>query len=198
MADCAECGFRYLESEPSNVRAHRNIHDRAVNGPKTTLPDGIYFVNPGSHRRLRQLAYGAAQIARQDTGYDFPSFTVWDRPDHRYQPELAMQVLDNRVVGLVVTRMRPCRHRASLSSFADRDGWRPVVTEKVPEERRRTIDMLWVLRKKRGGGDIAWGLVEAVAQHCGTNVGAVAHSLPFTEAALRFWVKRDLTDIYVA
>jgi hypothetical protein len=199
MPVCEECGFGYVETIPSNVCAHRYVHDRTVNGPRTTRPDGIYFVNPSSPRGLRSITYGAAQLAQNDTQYDFPCFTVWDRPDPQYQPEAAIQVLQNRVVGLVVTRIRPCRFRAPLDSFADRDGfgWRPTDGERVPREHRRSIDMLWVLAERRGGGDIAWALVEAIARHCGTNVEALGHCLPFTAAAVRFWLNRDLTEVYL-
>jgi hypothetical protein len=97
-----------------------------------------------------------------------------------------------------VTRLRPSDCRATLASFQDwLDGWRPTAGEHVPETQRRSIDMIWVLKRSRGG-NIAWTLVEAMAEHLGIAVGELAHSLPFTEAAVRFWTKRGLTDIYLA
>jgi hypothetical protein len=199
MADCEECGLAYLESEPSNTKFHRYIYDRRIGGPRTTLPDGIYFLNPTSSYRLRHLAQGAAQIAERETNDELPSFTVREGLDPRHEPELAFRVVDNRVIGLIVTRLRPCTHIGSLDAFVHLDGlgWRPAKARRVPRLLRRTIDMIWVAKAHRRGGDIAWALVEAITGHCGIAVGDLAHSLPFTEAAVRFWTKRGLTDVYL-
>jgi hypothetical protein len=95
--------------------------------------------------------------------------------------------------------MRPCQNCAELDSFREGDFgyWRPSQIEEVEVTRRRAIDMIWVLRKHRGGGEIAMGLVRALGEHCGLAIEEFAHETPFTAAAVRFWSRQGLSAVFL-
>ena len=107
-------------------------------------------------------------------------------------------VANGRVVGLLVSRERACLRQVELSSFeADHLGsWRPATGQRVESHRRRSIDMIWVLRAKRRQG-IAKSLAEALAQHCDMRIEDIAHMVPFREEALRLWIGLKQSTIYV-
>ena len=195
---CSQCGLLYVRDDPADRRYHQRYHAAVLNGPRTTLSDGIYFISPRSNKRMRKLAYRAAQIAKRETKYDFPAF----HPDEEYDPEfdtLALVKVENhRVVGLIVTCNRICRYLIQLSAFSDTSvAWRPLGDDEVPATPRRTIDMIWVARKVRGGGR-AQELVDALCKSTKIQVGLLGHEIPFTPSALRFWQKLGLDRVYIA
>ena len=74
MAICPECGLRYSAEYTPDVRYHRRVHDKAVNGPKTKLADGFHAITHQTPILIQRLAQGAASLALCETGYDFTSF----------------------------------------------------------------------------------------------------------------------------
>lgn len=149
---------------------------------------------------MRNLAYRAAQLARRETKYDFPAFDPWERHDPESDTLAVIKVENRRVIGLIVTRNRSCRYHVPLAKFADDaiTGWRPTEGDEVPKTSRRTVGMIWVLQRCRGGGVRALELVNALCAHSGTEVEFLAHETPFTMPALRFWQKLGLERVYIA
>lgn len=196
---CPECGLDYSRNSERDRRAHLVIHDNAVNGPRTTLKDGDYIVTPATRWQLRNLAFRAAQHARREAGYDFVAFDPYERPNAEYELRAIVRVFRRRVVGLLVTRKRWCVSRAVLDSFKQDQFrlWRPTVVEEVGRHQRRTITMIWVLRKHRGSG-IVEGMIRALTNELRTSLEKLGHEMPFTASALRLWRRWGLQKIHIS
>ena len=164
---CSECGLDYCRGYAPDERNHRAVHDKTVNGHRTKLPDGVHFVTHRSPMRLQKLVELAASSALWDTKYDFSSFTAIRKQGDEYETVAAFFVSDARVCGLVVSRERDCEYTADLTTFqvGESGTWRPTNVSKVELHKRRAIDMIWVLRRRRRQG-IAHRLMLALAGHC--------------------------------
>jgi hypothetical protein len=148
--------------------------------------------------RLQRLVELAASSARRDTEYDFPSFSALRRKIDQYDTGTAIHVLDGRVCALIVSRERECEYVADLTNFEmDFIGaWRPTKVLKIEKRKRRTIEMIWVLKSRRRQG-IAGRLIRGFAEHHGLRIEEMAHMLPFREDALRLWIAMGYAMIYI-
>ena len=195
---CPECGLDYCRGYAPDERYHRSVHDKAVNGHRTKLTDGFYFVTHRSPMRLQKLAEWAASSARWDTEYDFSSFSAIRKQKDEYETVAAFCVSNARVCGLIVSRERDCEYVADLATFqADGFGtWRPAKVTKVETHKHRAIDLIWVLRRNRRQG-IANRLIFALAEYCEMRAEDFAHMVPFREDAVRFWIALGYTNIRI-
>jgi hypothetical protein len=195
--DCPECGFGYIAGLPSNETAHEAFHQEHVNGPSVDLEEGTYFIDARTDRNIREVVAVAARLSNRDTNYDFPLYDGSDDEDE-YVTLVVIKVSERRIVGLIVTRVRDCEYTAELESFAPdvTGGWRPTNAERIPRHSRRALDMIWVLKKYRGKG-ILRGMLLDLSAHINEPVSELSHSLPFTEDAVSFWKKLNLTKIRV-
>jgi hypothetical protein len=168
---------------------HEVLHDRIVEGCVTKLGDGYHFATHLSVMALQELVEAVAREALQDTQYDHISFTasrnLWDQ----YETISAITVRDGRVRALLVTRMRTCDWKAALS-----DPQNPV---RLRSHRRRTIDMIWVLKKFRLRGE-AIHIVQATTEHVKIPLNDLAHLKPLTNEVLELWRALRLQTLYLA
>jgi hypothetical protein len=180
------------------VRRHKKLHDRAEYGCKTTLPDGCHVITHQSRMPTQKLAEGAASEALRDTRYNFISFSAQECNSDPYATIAVIAVREHRVCGLLVSRERECGWKAELADFAENHFHQfiPTKAEPVACHKRRTLDMIWVLKRHRNEG-LAVKMVQALGDNCGVQAEEFAHLLPFTEAALKFWLARNLSPIYV-
>lgn len=195
---CPECGLGYLPNIPSEVEFHDAFHDEHVYGPPTTLSDGMHFVTPESPPEMRKAAGDVARVARRDTPYDFPPYCAEEQPSDS-KPVITMEVRGGRAIAIIVTREKDIECRVSLDDFelnSMTHSWRPTKGEKVAPHRRRAIEFIWVLQKQRGTG-VADRLLRDLQGHLGEPLRELAHALPFTEAAMKFWRKRGVNEFYI-
>jgi ribosomal protein S18 acetylase RimI-like enzyme len=193
---CPECGFNYVRGLKDNERYHSVVHDREVNGNRTSEPNGFLFLTHTSPMRLQRLAGAAAASARSETEYDSPAFNAIKKRNDEFNTIAGINVLNGRVCALAVTRIRNCDTIADLRTFEPDElgGWWPARITTVEAHQRRTIEMIWVLRNYRRRG-IANQLVHALAEHCEIALADFAHMTPFREDALRFWTSLNYWDI---
>jgi zinc-finger of acetyl-transferase ESCO len=118
---CTECGFNYSLDHAPDKTYHRKVHDKAVNGSRTKLPDGFHSVTHQSPIAIQRSAQEAASEARRETGYDFTSFYGVKKRFDEHNTIAVICVMSGRVVGLVVSRERECTFRAELNSFREDD-----------------------------------------------------------------------------
>lgn len=195
---CPSCGLQYVRGYGPNERYHRRVHDQTVNGRRTKLADGFYPVTHESRMSMQKLAEAAAGNARWETKYDFSSFTACKKRADEHKTIAILCVKRGRVCGLLVSRERECRYRATFDAFRPdgHNSWRPDPVRKVEAHPRRAVEMIWVLKKNRRQG-IAKGLVHALARLCGTKPEDFAHMIPLREDALNLWKALKLSTIYV-
>ena len=191
---CPDCGLGYVPGV--NDEVHKEFHDRVINGFTTDLPDGFHPITNNSPMPLQRVAESAAQAAHDDNTYDFAAFAASEDLDE-YNTVVLVWVYERRVCGFIASRERLCCRRTRLDSFRQGfDGWRPNAMEETPDEQRRNIDMIWIIRKHRRQG-YARTLVQELARHCRMGVEEFGHMLPFTESALLFWQTFSFITIYV-
>ena len=186
VIECVDCGFLYLSGLRTDELQHRRFHDEAVSGPRTFLKDGCHVIDPNSPNRNRELAARVAVLAKRDTRYDFPAYLADDDDAIAF-----ILVLRGRVVGLVVTRQRVCGQRTAIESLRGSDS-----CKSVPSTLRRSIEMIWVIKKHRQRG-FARRLIVKAAKYFGLSVEAFAHTTPFTDDALNFWRRMGLNEVYI-
>lgn len=188
IVTCADCGFRYMRTLLEDEREHRRYHDEAINGPKTKFKDGCRIINMKAPKSARELAARAAILAKRDTRYDYPAYRADDNEEN---PVALIMVIKGHVVGLVISRERRCQQRASLESLRHKDSGTPVQSTV-----RRSIEMIWVLRKYRRKG-VCRGLIVEASKHFALPIEEFAHTTPITDDALEFWRKIGLREVYV-
>jgi hypothetical protein len=195
---CAECGFTYREHHGGDVQNHTRMHDKALKGTKTVLPDGFHAITHQSPIALQKLVESAAKAASYETGYDFPSFYAAKKRIDEFQTIAIICVRGKRVVGLLVSRLRDCKYKARLDSFqqSDLNLWLPTALSQIEIHKRRTFEMIWVLKNQRRQG-IAQGLIKSLTEKCKTTMEEIAHMAPFSEDALKLWQGMKLCTIYV-
>jgi ribosomal protein S18 acetylase RimI-like enzyme len=195
---CPDCGLAYSRGSASDVRLHRRVHDEAVNGHRTKLVDGFYAFSHQSPISLQNLAEAAACAARCETEYDFSSFAAIKKKFDEFNTLAILCVKGGRVCGLLVSRERECNYVARLNSFKSNrlSSWYPTEFSEVEPLPRRTIDMIWVLKKYRKQG-VAKELIEAFTSHCKLKVEELAHSIPFSEDAVHLWESLGISTIFV-
>jgi len=196
---CPDCGLGYVRGHAQNERFHPKLHNKTVNGHPTSLADGFYAVTHESPMEIQKLAEAAAITARWETKYDFPSFAACIKNVDEYKTIIAMICIrDRRVCGLLVSRERECNYTASLNSFRPHifPSWRPTEIVEIRPHVRRAVEMIWVLKKNRRQG-VAKESIQALAAHCGMNIGELAHMLPFSEDAVRLWTALKLSLVYI-
>jgi hypothetical protein len=195
---CPDCGLGYARDYAPDRRYHRQVHDKAVNGHRTKLSDGFYAVTHQSPISSQNLAQAAASSALWETKYDFSSYTAIKKKVDEYNTIAMLCVRGGRVCGLLVSRDRKCNCVASLNSFKSDSfhSWYPTNVSEVQSHVRRTVDMIWVLKKNRKQG-VAKELIEAFVAHCILKVEDLAHSIPFREDAVHLWKSLRLSTIYV-
>jgi len=177
---------------------HVRVHDEEENGPPSQMNDGSYIVSLEDSQALQHLAELAFRVGKRETPYDFPLFTAGELSTN--EPVAAIQVLGCRVIAGVLTRVRSCEQRTQLANFERSSGdglWRPTGGETIESHKRRAIEFIWVHKRRRGKGALNGSLAK-LTQHIGLPISEFSHSLPFTEAAIKFWRKRSLDSIYVA
>ncbi len=196
---CQECGLDYVRGSRSDERNHKKFHDRVVNGCKTKLPDGCHIVTHRSDIAMQKLAEAAASEALHETKYDHISFYADKKVFDAEKTIAVITVSNGRVCGLVVSRERDCECKAQLQDFKQNHlhFWRPTKADKVQPQKRRALDMIWVLNSNRRQG-VARRMVQALAEHCKMKVGDLGHVTPFSEDALRLWQGFKLSTIYLA
>lgn len=187
LTKCADCGLSYIRGLRADELHHRRFHDEAVGGPKTTLKDGFHVIATNSSNRNREIAARASVLAKRDAKYDFPAYLAYEDNN----AVAFILVLRRRVVGLVVTRERVCDQRATVESLSRRDSG-----DSVPSALRRSIEMVWVLKKYRRQG-FARQLIVQVAKHFGLPLEAFAHTTPITDDALALWRRLGLKELYI-
>jgi ribosomal protein S18 acetylase RimI-like enzyme len=146
---------------------------------------------------LQKLAQAAASAALWETKYEFSSYSAIKKEVDEFNTIAMLCVRTGRVCGSLVSRERECAHTAALDSFQENhQSWRPTEVVRVQAHRRRALEMIWVLKKKRRQG-VAKGLIEALAKYCGLGVEDFAHMVPFTEDALELRKVLGLSNVYV-
>ena len=196
---CQECGLEFVRGSRSDERLHKNYHDKTVNGHKTKLPPGCHVVTHRSAISLQRLTEWAASEARYETKYDFSSFNAVKKSFDEDETIAVISVMDGRVIALIVTRERECNWKANLDDFSEDhlSYWRPTGGNKTPRKRRRAVDMIWVLRGKRGQGE-AGRIVQALVDYCQLSVDDLAHLTPLQGNAKRVWEKLGISTVYLA
>ncbi len=194
---CPDCGLHYVRGYAPNERYHRRVHDETVNGHRAKLPDGFYPVTHESRIPTQKLAEVAASAALRETKYDFSSFTACKKKADEHKTIAMLYIKDGRVCGLLVSRERECKQTANLNSFRPDSfhSWRPTEVTDIEPHARRTVEMVWVLKKNRRQG-AAKGLIQALAAHCEIKIEDLAHMLPFREDAVHLWKALRLSNIY--
>ena len=169
---CELCGLDYARGNPEDQQYHRAYHDRAINGRRTKLADGRHLVTHGSPMGLQKLAEWAAIEANRETQYDFASFHAKKQNVDEYNTKVIISVNKARVISLIVSRERDSEMRARLEDFDDDKftGWQPTKAQAVPPTKRRTVDMIWVLKTHRRQGE-ARALIQALADAFHLQVG---------------------------
>jgi hypothetical protein len=153
---------------------------------------------PESPSELRNAAGNAARVAKRDTPYDFPLYCAEEQPSEG-NPIIVLEVREGRAIAMILTREQNCKGVASLDDFelnSFRRSWRPTKAKQVARHRRRAIMFIWVLQNQRGKGLLNRMLGELEA-NLGHPLDELAHDLPFTEAAVKFWRKRAVRELYV-
>lgn len=191
---CAECGCEYVRGSSSDERRHRKIHDRVINGNKTTLSDGYHFVTHRSPMAIQRLAYAAACEAHYENEYDIISFSAQKIRYDEFATIAVIFVSGGRVCGLIVSRVRECVWKARLDDIKNN---RSNEAERVPQKMHRAVDMIWVLKSSRRRG-IAKGIVRELAENCKIDVDSLAHLKPLSKAAIGLWKGIGLSTIYLA
>jgi hypothetical protein len=194
---CKVCGFSYVLGLPEDEERHARFHDEEENGPSSDIDYGIHTISLEDSESLQFTAEQVFRVGNRETNYDFPLFTVGESSTN--QPVAAIQILNGRAIAGVLTRLRPCDRRAQLASFIlSWDGrWRPSQSEAIAPQQRRSIEFIWVHRRHRGKETLNHSLTE-LERHFGIPTSELSHTLPFTEAALKFWSKKMLGTMYIA
>jgi hypothetical protein len=162
------------------------------------MEDGVHIVSLDDSQSVQFIVEQAFRVGKRDTPYDFPLFTAGESSTNN--PIAAIQIQNGRAIAGVLTRLRSCEHQAQLANFnrSSWDGlWRPSQYETIASHPRRAIEFIWVHKRHRGGKklDCTFGELE---RHLGFPGSELSHSLPFTEAALNFWRKKALGNMYIA
>lgn len=186
---CQGCGFDYIRGYRADERRHKVFHDNAVKGRKTKLTEGCHVVTHGSAMTLQKLVQAAAVEALYETKYDFISFCACKKEFDADKTVAIILVQDGRVNALIVSRERDCELKLQLGP--------PDVLEKANSHKRRSVDMIWVLKNRRGQG-LAKAIIEGLLDHCRMKVEDLAHLKPINEDALRLWRRLHLASIYLA
>lgn len=188
---CRDCNLKYVRGDQEDDLHHDRYHDEAVNGPKVENPDGYYTVNSGSPLSIRLATGRAAVLAKRDADYDFPSYVEDD--DDPATMALIL-VLKGRIVALIVSRKQQCCHTVDLEEYGRALDEIPLT--QVPPHSRTAVEMIWLLKANRGSS-VAMDLVQTLAKQFHMEYGELAHLMPFTDAALKFWRKLGITTAYV-
>jgi hypothetical protein len=195
---CKVCGYDYVLGLPEDEERHSRFHDEVDKGPLADMNDGVYIVSLNDPQPLQRMAEQAFRLGKREAHYDFDLFTVGEHTSD--DPISTVRVRGGRAIAGVLTRVRSCQQKADLSNFKrstlDRL-WRPSGREKIELHDRRAIEFIWVHRKHRGQ-EILDLCLDEIQRHCGLPLPEFSHSLPFTEAALKFWRKRSLGNTYIA
>lgn len=191
IVTCNECGLKFFRGAPEDELNHQQYHDEAVNGPQAGMADGYHTVDCRSPLSVRQATQRAAVLAKRDAHYDFPAY-VADDDDPETRAVILVQ--NGHIVALIVTSNQECRYTIDLEQYSR--AVNDVALDEIEQHNRTAIEMIWVLKSHRGSA-VAKELVAALSKelHIGSN--ELAHTLPFTEAALRFWQKLGITRAYV-
>ena len=195
---CRVCGYSYVVGLQEDEERHRCFHDEEENGPASDMNDGICIVSLEDSQPSQQIAEQVFRIGKRETPYDFPLFTAGEPSTN--EPIAAIQILGGRAIAGVLTRIRSCEQRGQLANFEQNslDGlWRPPCGETIELHHRRAIEFIWVHKRHRGKG-VLDGVLAKLGQQIGLPISEFSHSLPFTEAAIKFWRNRSDGNIYLA
>jgi hypothetical protein len=194
---CTVCRFDYVLGLPEDEERHARFHDEEENGPPSDIDDGIHIISLEDSQSLQLAAERAFQVGNREANYDFPLFTAGEASTNT--PVAAIQILNGRAISGVLTRLRSCERRADLASFNLSWGgrWQPSHSEPIKPQQRRSIEFIWVHKRHRGKRMLDESFNE-LERHFGIPISELSHSLPFTEAALKFWRKKRLRLMYIA
>jgi hypothetical protein len=195
---CKACGFSYVIGLKEDEERHARFHDEEEYGPMSYMNDGIYIVSLENTQPLRHMAEQAFRVGNREAQYDFALFMADEKSTN--QPIAAIDTIGGHAIAGVLTRNRSCEYRTSLEEFelcALGGRWRPKRGEAIEPHNRRAIEFIWVHKKYRGE-KVLDGCLAKLTEHIGHPISEFSHSLPFTEAAVKFWRKRSLGSIYIA
>ena len=197
---CNICNYEYLPSLPEDIAAHRKRHDETVNGicAKAAKSDRIIW-SEGNYRitalcaldskvqRLR--AQRVATLGKREAGYDFPSFTVYERFDEKGTHVFLLHH-KQRVIGLLVFSLRKGLRVLTWADVTDKQ------KDFASKEPYWTVDFIWVLKKFRGKS-LARRLIYVASEFFENPIEKIAWYPPFTKDGLALAKRLYPLSVYI-
>lgn len=153
---CAECGFGYVESLPSDRRRHRRVHDEVMKGPLrlrlrrcpviwTGSARSVVVINSQSPLDQRRLAQEVSLIAAGDTDYSGVAYAANEEPDER-QIHLFLGVRNDRAEAYVCLERRFHIWQCTWSEYS------AGAAHRLEDHAMWSIGYAWVSRSNRRTG----------------------------------------------
>lgn len=182
---CHKCGFRYVPDLPENVKAHKESHDKIVNGlyapeiksDKIVWEKGDYLITVVDYlspHAQKKRAEKAGVVAHRDMPFDASLYNSNESLDER-NIHIFLQYRKNRIIGYLIVERRYYIQGYTWEEYENAGG-----KELQKENHLWSIGLVWVHSKHRIGGKGA-KLIKVAASYFDIEVQSLAWYTPFTD-----------------